>query len=61
MSPEIRQRIFEPFFSTKQEKGNGLGLWISSEMLRKNDGRVKIKSSTAAGKSGTVFSIFLPC
>jgi len=61
MSPEVRHRIFEPFFSTKQDKGNGLGLWISSEMLRKNDGRVKVKSSTAAGKSGTVFSIFLPC
>jgi PAS domain S-box-containing protein len=61
MSAEVRQRIFEPFFSTKQEKGNGLGLWISSEMLRKNNGRIAVKSRTLTGKSGTVFSIFLPC
>ncbi len=61
MPPDVRQRIFEPFFSTKQEKGNGLGLWISSEILRKNNGRVTVKSSTAPRKSGTVFSIFLPC
>ena len=61
MSKEVRQRIFEPFFSTKQEKGNGLGLWISSEMLRKNNGRLAVKSCTQAGASGTVFSIFLLC
>jgi PAS domain S-box-containing protein len=61
MSKEVRQRIFEPFFSTKQEKGNGLGLWISSEMLRKNNGRIAVKSCTRPGASGTVFSIFLAC
>jgi PAS domain S-box-containing protein len=60
MSAETRQRIFDPFFSTKQEEGNGLGLWITSEMLRKNNGRVSVRSSTRSGKSGTVFSIFLP-
>jgi signal transduction histidine kinase len=61
MSVETQQRIFDPFFSTKHEKGNGLGLWISSEMLRKNKGRISVRSSTRPGKSGTVFTIFLPC
>ncbi len=58
---ELRQRIFEPFFSTKQEKGNGLGLWISAEFIRKNGGRFSVKSSTRPGRCGTVFSLFFPC
>lgn len=58
---EVRQRIFEPFFSTKQEKGNGLGLWITSEFIRKNRGRFALKSSTRPGHSGTVFCLFFPC
>ena len=61
MSYEIRQRIFEPFFSTKQEKGNGLGLWITAEFIRKNHGRFSLKSGTKRGHSGTVFSLFFPC
>ncbi len=61
MEPEVRHRIFEPFFSTKQEKGNGLGLWITAEFIRKNYGRFALKSSTRPGHSGTVFSLFFPC
>ncbi len=61
MRSEVRQRIFEPFFSTKQERGNGLGLWISADFIRKNDGRVTVKSSTKPEHSGTVFSLFFPC
>ncbi|MCA1827698.1 MAG: sensor histidine kinase [Myxococcales bacterium] len=38
---QLRQRIFEPFFSTKGEKGNGLGLWISSEIARVHGGSLK--------------------
>ncbi len=34
----LRQRIFDPFFSTKGEKGNGLGLWISAEIARLHGG-----------------------
>ena len=61
ISADVRQRIFEPFFSTKQEKGNGLGLWITAEFIRNNHGRFALKSSTSDGHSGTVFSIFFPC
>jgi PAS domain S-box-containing protein len=57
---DVRNRIFEPFFTTKGESGTGLGLWISSGILRKYDGTIKLKSSTQPGRSGTCFSVFLP-
>jgi two-component system CheB/CheR fusion protein len=60
ISPENRERIFEPFFTTKGENGTGLGLWISSGIVLKHGGSIRVRSSTRRGHSGTVFSIFLP-
>ena len=54
---KIRGKILEPFVSTKQDTGTGLGLWISSEIVRKHGGVVRFRSRV--GK-GTVFSVFLP-
>ncbi len=58
--PEVRARIFEPFFTTKGESGTGLGLWIASEILRKYDGTLHLRSSTLPHLSGVCFSVFLP-
>jgi signal transduction histidine kinase len=58
--PEHRRDIFQPFFSTKRDKGTGLGLWISSEIVRKHGGNIRVRSSVEPGRSGTVFSVFLP-
>lgn len=55
-----RKRIFDAFFTTKVEKGTGLGLWVSSDIVRKHGGFIRIKTSVAPGRSGTVFSVFLP-
>jgi signal transduction histidine kinase len=55
--PEVRARLFEPFVSTKGITGTGLGLWVSSEIVRKHGGNIRVKSRT---NSGTVFSVFLP-
>jgi PAS domain S-box-containing protein len=52
--------IFEPFFTTKKDTGTGLGLWVSRELVEKHGGSLRVRSSTSNGKSGTVFSIFLP-
>ena len=58
MSAETLSRIFEPFFSTKGIGGTGLGLWITQELLDKNGGTVRVRSSTRPGRSGTVFHLF---
>lgn len=58
IAPEAQSRIFEPFFTTKnQGEGTGLGLYISSELAQKNQGRLELVSSS---KSKTVFRLSLP-
>ena len=54
------QHIFEPFYTTKGERGTGLGLWLSRDIIRKHRGRIRVRSSVQPGRRGTVFSIFLP-
>jgi len=53
-------KIFEPFFSTKGEKGTGLGLWVSKGIVHKHGGSIRVHSSTQDGKTGCVFSVLLP-
>jgi len=60
IQPNHLQRIFEPFFTTKKDTGTGLGLWVSRELVEKQGGSLRVRSSTSNGRSGTVFSIFLP-
>jgi signal transduction histidine kinase len=60
ISAEHRRKIFSPFFTTKGEKGTGLGLWVSEAIVHKHNGSLAMRSSTRSGKSGTIFSLFLP-
>jgi PAS domain S-box-containing protein len=53
-------RVFEPFFTTKAEKGTGLGLWVVRGIVEKHGGSIKLRSTDATGRSGTVISIFWP-
>jgi signal transduction histidine kinase len=56
----LRSRVFEPFFSTKRDVGTGLGLWVSRALVEKHEGQIRFRSSTTPGRTGTVFSVFLP-
>jgi PAS domain S-box-containing protein len=62
MNPEVRDRLFEVFFTTKEDSGTGLGLWVSHEIILKHRGLVHVRSRAAdeGRPSGTVFQIFLP-
>jgi two-component system CheB/CheR fusion protein len=54
------RRIFEPFFTTKLETGTGLGMWVVSQLVERQRGRVNVWSTQREGRSGTAFSVFLP-
>jgi PAS domain S-box-containing protein len=60
MDPHTRRRIYEPFFTTKRESGTGLGLWLTSEIIERQQGNLHVWSSRLPRRSGTAFSIFLP-
>jgi two-component system, NtrC family, sensor kinase len=58
--PQNRQQLFRPFFTTKGEKGTGLGLWVTQGIVRKHGGFIRVRSNTAPGRNGTCFCIFIP-
>jgi signal transduction histidine kinase len=60
IDPENKKRIFEPFFSTKETKGTGLGLWISRGIIQKYEGTIRFRSMGVKGQHATCFSVFIP-
>jgi signal transduction histidine kinase len=58
ISPEIREKIFDAFYSTKSAgEGSGLGLYIVKQIIDKHKGKVRVESEV--GK-GSTFIIELP-
>jgi PAS domain S-box-containing protein len=56
----LRDKVFEPFFSTKNSEGTGLGLWVSQSIVRKYGGTIRLRTSTNGRRTGTVFRVCLP-
>jgi len=54
---DLQRSIFEPFVTTKGEKGTGLGLWIVRGIIGNHGGKISLRSKV--GK-GTIFKIELP-
>jgi signal transduction histidine kinase len=57
ISTENAGQVFTPFFTTKGERGNGLGLYIVRNTIEHHGGSITLQSGTG----GTVFTICLPC
>ncbi|MBL4684626.1 MAG: PAS domain S-box protein, partial [Nannocystaceae bacterium] len=57
MPPDIRSRIFEPFFSTKGDLGTGLGLATAYGIVQQHQGDIVVYSEVG---HGTIFRVFLP-
>jgi signal transduction histidine kinase len=55
-----RPRIFEPFFSTPDEKGTGIGLWVSQGIVQKFGGTIQFRSKKSRTGSVTSFAVFIP-
>jgi PAS domain S-box-containing protein len=56
---ENRDRLFQPFFTTKGERGTGLGLWVSQGIIRKHAGFIDLISRTDGPAHGTTARVFL--
>ena len=54
---DARLRVFEPFFSTKEE-GTGLGLSIAAQIMAQHRGRLVLEPSTGEGSR---FAVWIPC
>lgn len=59
ISEGVRPQLFQPFFTTKGERGTGLGLWVSRGIIDKHGGSIEIASDTNAVSHGTTVTVFL--
>ncbi|MBU1248575.1 MAG: HAMP domain-containing histidine kinase, partial [Proteobacteria bacterium] len=57
MSQETSEKMFTLFFSSKGDRGTGLGLFIANQVIEKHGGNITVNSTL---RQGTTFTIRLP-
>jgi signal transduction histidine kinase len=57
IAPDLLPKIFEPFVTTKEDTGTGLGLWVTAEIAKRNRWTIAVRSSQRVPHSGTVFCL----
>ena len=57
MDEEVQQKIFTPLFSSKGDKGTGLGLFIANKIVAQHGGKIDVKSTPG---QGSLFSVKIP-
>jgi len=57
MDNETREKIFSTLFSTKGERGTGLGLLVTEKVIKENGGTIHVASEKG---NGTTFTVYLP-
>jgi PAS domain S-box-containing protein len=60
MTPATLRHLYEPFFTTKEATGTGLGLWVTQDIVHKHGGSLRVRSRYGRDVTGTVFSVFIP-
>ena len=57
MEKEVVETIFNPFFTTKEDKGTGLGLTVSQGIVQDHEGWIEVESEIGEGSQ---FRVYLP-
>jgi signal transduction histidine kinase len=57
MNSKTQERLFTPFFSSKGNKGTGLGLFVANTIIQQHGGSINVKSTSG---QGTLFQIKIP-
>jgi signal transduction histidine kinase len=57
MEPEVRDKVFNSFFTTKGLGGTGLGLLVTKKIVREHGGRIEVESEPG---EGSCFRLELP-
>jgi signal transduction histidine kinase len=57
MDRETKENLFTLFFSSKGNKGTGLGLFVTNQIIQQHGGTIKVESTTG---QGSCFSISIP-
>jgi PAS domain S-box-containing protein len=60
ISKDLQKRIFEPFYTTKETVGTGLGLWFAKQVVAKHLGTISVRSNTGGPRRGTIVLVVLP-